>query len=301
METLDLFCGCGGMSLGFMEAGCNIIEAHDNWDAAVQTYSENFNHPVYKTDLADYQRVVPLLIEKKADLVIGGPPCQEFSSAGKRRELEKADLTVIFSSIISSIKPKYFVMENVERCARSNAYKNARKIFKDAGYGLTQLVLNAALCGVPQRRKRFFVIGAQKKSDNFLSSVINKNLSGTEMTMRDYFENRLEIDHYYRHPRNYNRRGIFSMDEPSPTVRGVNRPIPAGYKGHSADTTILSEKVRPLTTRERAMVQTFPEEFKLPKTKTDTEQLIGNAVPVNMANFVAKCLLEYEKDTRRKN
>jgi len=116
------------------------------------------------------------------------------------------------------------------------------------------------------------------------------------MTIRDYLGESLGIEYYYRHPRNYNRRGIFSIDEPSPTVRGVNRPLPSGYKKHAGDPPDVNLKTtRPLTTIERSYLQTFPESFKFHGTKTNLEQMIGNAVPVNLARFVAKGILEYKK------
>lgn len=102
--------------------------------------------------------------------------------------------------------------------------------------------------------------------------------------------------YYYRHPRNYNRRGIFSIDEPSPTIRGVNRPIPPGYKLNSCDPENINLKnIRPLTTKERSLIQTFPKNFIFEGSKTDLEQMIGNAVPVNLAKFVGSSLLEYIK------
>ena len=117
------------------------------------------------------------------------------------------------------------------------------------------------------------------------------------MTVRDYLGDSLGITYYYRHPRNYNRRGIFSINEPSPTIRGVNRPIPKGYKINSCDPQNINLKdVRPLTTKERSFIQTFPKDFIFEGTKTDLEQMIGNAVPVNLAKFVAFSLLEYIKN-----
>ncbi|MDQ6961478.1 MAG: DNA cytosine methyltransferase [Mariprofundaceae bacterium] len=114
------------------------------------------------------------------------------------------------------------------------------------------------------------------------------------MTVRDYLGSSLGLDYYYRHPRNYSRRGVFSIDEPSPTVRGVNRPLPPGYKKHSGDPIHINlSDIRPLTTIERSYLQTFPETFKWNGTKTNLEQMIGNAVPVKLAEFVAKSILEY--------
>ncbi len=119
------------------------------------------------------------------------------------------------------------------------------------------------------------------------------NLKGKPIILKDYFGEQFGLTHYYRHPRSYARRGIFSIDEPSPTIRGVNRPIPKGYPGHSGDTLPSSENIRSLTTQERALIQTFPKNFILPGCKTDIEQVIGNAVPVNLAEYVAKCLARY--------
>lgn len=121
------------------------------------------------------------------------------------------------------------------------------------------------------------------------------------MSIRDYLGDKLGVNYYYRHPRNYNRRGIFSIDEPSPTVRGVNRPVPAGYKKHSGDPAEIElSEVRPLTTIERSYLQTFPKNFKFEGTKTNLEQMIGNAVPVNLAEFLASNILEYEEEKQYK-
>ncbi len=116
------------------------------------------------------------------------------------------------------------------------------------------------------------------------------------MTLREKFGNIFNCDNYYRHPRNYDRRGVFSLDEPSPTIRGVNRPIPANYKGHSIDTEKDLSKVRPLTTEERALIQGFGADFKFVGSKTNIEQVIGNAVPVGLAQIVGSALLEYERE-----
>ena len=89
---------------------------------------------------------------------------------------------------------------------------------------------------------------------------------------------------------------MFSVDEPSPTVRGVNRPIPKTYKHHPGDSALVSSNVRPLTTLERSYLQTFPDNFLFEGSKTDLEQLIGNAVPVKLAEYVAYCLAQYIED-----
>lgn len=297
MKIVDLFCGCGGMSLGFIQAGYNVELSIDSWDKAVETYSNNFKHKVLQMDLTEEIPAINEVLKVNPDMIIGGPPCQDFSSAGKRDEsLGRADLTYHYTNIVTSVKPKYFVMENVARIKSSAILTNIVEQFKKEGYGLTAVILDASYCGVPQARTRFFLIGHLGGQDNALLPHLAKNLSKDPMTIRDYLGDSLGIDYYYRHPRSYLRRGIFSIDEPSPTVRGVNRPVPPNYKKHSGDADEVSlDNLRPLTTIERSYLQTFPKSFKFEGTKTALEQLIGNAVPVNLAQYVANAIKEYDK------
>ena len=231
-------------------------------------------------------------------MIIGGPPCQDFSSAGQRNEDGgRGTLTTHYAKIINILKPEWFVMENVDRIVKTQKLVEAREIFKKAGYGLTQHVLDASYCGVPQKRKRFFLIGKLDAYDDFLLPYLNRGLAHRPMTMRDYFGDSLGLEFYYRHPRSYMRRGIFSIDEPSPTVRGVNRPMPDGYQIHSNDPVKSKEGIRPLTTIERSYIQTFPKDFVFFGTKTDLEQMIGNAVPVKLAQYVAAAIRSFIDDS----
>lgn len=288
MKVVDLFSGCGGLSLGFQMQGFKIAAAFELWDAAIRCYKENFSHPVLKTDLSDVDNAVDIVRNFSPDIIIGGPPCQDFSHAGKRVEAGRAVLTDCFAEIVSRIRPICFVMENVDRARNSNAYASARSIFKDAGYGLTEIVLDASLCGTPQKRKRFICFGMLGQEDGFATDLFMQRMSQEPMTLRQYFGNNLGFEYYYRHPRNYSRRAVFSIDEPAPTIRGVNRPVPKGYPGHPNDACPVSDKLHVLTTVERGLVQTFPNTFKWVGSKTDVEQMIGNAVPVNLARYVAE-------------
>ncbi|CAM6053904.1 unnamed protein product, partial [Sphagnum tenellum] len=302
MIVVDLFCGVGGLSLGLQEAGFDIVAAYDFWDKAVETYNKNFNHPAFQFDLSDHEKAATLVAEYKPDVIVGGPPyiahgfivhnCQEFSSAGTRTEGAKANLTASFAKTVTAVKPTWFIMENVERATLSKAYQEARKIFKDAGYGLSENVLDASLCGVPQKRKRFFCIGKLDEADNFLDADIANGLSKTPMTIRDYFGSSLTFNDYYRHPRSYARRGVFSVDEPSPTIRGVNRPISESYVRHAGDTADPTT-VKPMSFEDRAKVQTFPDDYKWSGTKTAKEQMIGNAVPVKLGAYVGNVIANY--------
>lgn len=294
MRVVDLFCGCGGLSLGFQKAGIDVVAGYDNWNPAIATHKYNFTNPVHKIDLFDVESAAEHIRQYIPDMIIGGPPCQDFSSAGLRNEDNgRGDLTISYAKIVSSIKPQWFLMENVATITKTRKLVEAKSIFKNAGYGLTQIVLDASLCGVPQKRKRFFLIGHLGESDNFMSDFIIKRLSPKPMSVKDYFGDSIDIDYYYRHPRSYARRGVFSVNEPSPTIRGVNRPIPSGYKLHPNDPVDTLEGVRPLTTHERSMIQTFPEDFIFCGTRSEIEQMIGNAVPVNLGAFVANCIKDF--------
>lgn len=292
MRCVDLFAGCGGLSLGFQNAGFDVVAAYDRWPAAVAIYRENFDHPAFEADL--YQDDVVKDIESyRPDIIIGGPPCQDFSIAGARNRGKRANLTIRFAKIIATIKPKWFMMENVYNIERMDVLPEALAIFKEAGYGLTRRVLNASLCGVPQIRRRFILVGHLGDKDDFLGELLDSRLADKQMTVRDYLGDSLGTQYYYMHPRNFNRRGVFTIDEPAVTVRGTNRPIPPSYKRHHADKADISEGVRALTYKERSYLQTFPEEFVFVGSKTDIEQAIGNAVPVKLAEYVAKCINDY--------
>lgn len=294
LRTVDLFSGVGGLSMGFQRAGFELVGSFDSWERAVEVYRNNFKHPAWVADLSDPATMIPIIKELNPDLIIGGPPCQDFSQAGKRNEGGRANLTEIFAEIVSEISPEMFVMENVARAESSKAYKQARAKFRESGYGITEVVLDASFCGVPQKRKRFFCIGRKGEYEQFLFGKIKAAMSSEPLTVRRYMGRELDIEHYYRHPRNYSRRAIFSVDEPAPTMRGVNRPVPPNYPGHSGDTTSKDE-VRPLTTLERARIQTFPRTYKWSGTKTDVEQMIGNAVPVKLAEFIGSTVINYLK------
>lgn len=294
MRTLDLFAGCGGLTLGFQNSGFEVLAGFDNWDASLEVYRANFNHDAIKIDLKNLNGNYKAFRAFKPDIIIGGPPCQDFSHAGKRNEaLGRADLTIIFADIVSSVLPEWFVMENVDRAIHGRKFQEAIKIFKNAGYGLTVKILDASLCGAPQYRKRVFAIGHRFSPDNALAEALTQHLSHKPLTVREYFNNRITTEYYYRHPRNYSRRAIYSIDEPSPTIRGVNRPIPKNYKPRPNDAIADLSKVRPLTTQERSLIQTFPPDFVFRGTKSDVEQMIGNAVPVKLSEHVARAIASH--------
>jgi DNA (cytosine-5)-methyltransferase 1 len=132
----------------------------------------------------------------------------------------------------------------------------------------------------------------------FLKKNLLANQSVISLSVRNYFTQnhyQLNIDYYYRHPRTYSRRAIYSVDEPSPTIRGVNRPRPAEYVRHKNDAA-FNDDIASLTYRQRALIQTFPENFNFGNSIATAEQMIGNAVPVNLAKHIARALSTYENE-----
>lgn len=295
MRAVDVFSGCGGMSLGFEQAGVDVVAAFDKWAPAVEIYRANFNHPIYEKDLCD-EDSVDQIRSMAPDLIMGGPPCQDYSIAGKREQGERANLTIRFADIVAGVKPAWVVFENVYNIERFGTLPKMKETLRKAGYGLSCTVLDASRCGVPQARKRFILVGHLGSEDGFFDEALSAGLADKQMTVRDYLGNKLGTQYYYMHPRSYARRAVFSIDEPSATIRGINRPIPANYKRHHADAAAISDGVRVLTTKERSYLQSFPEEFQLPGAKTNVELAIGNAVPPALAKYIASRIVAFEKD-----
>lgn len=297
-RTVDLFCGGGGLSQGLQDAGFDIVASFDCWTPAIDFYNQNIKgHSAYQQDLSNVEESVERIRKWNPSVIVGGPPCQDFSSAGKRDESGgRAELTVAYAKIVTSIRPQLFIMENVDRALKATTYRQAIRLFGDAGYHMTIAILDASLCGVPQKRKRAVVVGSLAEPSKSLIDVYRSMQSDKPMTIRDYLGDSLGINFYYRHPRSYSRRGVFSIDEPSPTVRGVNRPIPRGYVGHAGDAApINTPGLRPLTTKERSLIQTFPREWELIGAKSELEQIIGNAVPVKLAEFIGSAIKKLDK------
>lgn len=309
MPIVDLFCGCGGLSKGFELAGFNIVAAYDEWPSALTCYNANFEHNAQNLDLGNVDHAVNTIRPFNPTIIIGGPPCQEFSNAGKREEGVLANLTFKYAQIVTSVRPQYFVMENVPRARESTAYAKAKALYRQHNYGLTEIVLDASRCGVPQKRSRFFCIGSLGATDNFLLERIFSAYIGEPITVANYFAQNnipLNINAYYRHPTTYHRRAVFSVNEVAPTIRGVNRPRPSTYRHHPKDAVPADalENITQLTLRQRAFIQTFPQDYifeNLGIARCDLEQMVGNAVPVVLARFVAEQLRNYIQNAQGDN
>lgn len=239
MRAVELFCGAGGMSLGLSRVGFDIVQAYDSWDVAVETYRRNVGAHVWRADLKDIFKIGPMLAALAPDIIVGGPPCQDFSMAGERVEGERAGLTRAFAMLVCIALPGWFCMENVPQAATSQAWREARAMLVKAGYGLTEAKVDASFYGVPQRRRRLFVIGRLGEVDGFLTSALAAARSDEPTTVRDMLGNGLG-DAFYCHPRMPGKRAVWSSDEPAPTMRSSSRrPIPSDYRPHPADAALI--------------------------------------------------------------
>jgi len=162
---LDLFCGCGGFSLGFEKAGFEVLMGIDVWNDALVTFERN--HKNSKTMLGDLSEISPETVEyqigKDVDVIIGGPPCQGFSVAGKRIvEDKRNELYKSFVAMVKHFKPKAFVMENVPNILSIGDGIVKDSIlgdFRELGYAVEVKVLLASNYGVPQNRRRAVFVG----------------------------------------------------------------------------------------------------------------------------------------------
>ncbi|MCQ2335948.1 MAG: DNA cytosine methyltransferase [Paludibacteraceae bacterium] len=165
-NVIDLFCGCGGMSLGFEKAGFNMLLGIDNWEDALKTY--RYNHKNANTLCGDLSTLTPEEVNskiknEKIDVIIGGPPCQGFSVAGKRIiEDKRNELYKSFVKMVAYFKPKAFVFENVPNILSigNGVVRDAIiKDFSELGYKVVYKILLASDYGVPQNRKRAIFVG----------------------------------------------------------------------------------------------------------------------------------------------
>ena len=287
LNVVDLFAGAGGLTVGLVKAGLNVVAGFDNSMAAIETYRANHAHAAHCLDLADVEAAVEAIRPYRPAILAGGPPCQDFSQAGRRVEGERADLTHNFVRIGIELGCEYLLMENVERALRADVYQASLRRLGAAGYGLTSFVLDASFYGVPQKRKRSILLAKLGAADNWIAPP--QKCSEMPLTVGAYLGDELDIEHYYRHPRNYDRRSVFSITEPSPTIRGVNRPVPKKHPRHVGDTADV-RTVRQLTAQERARIQTFPRDYKWLGSTTAIEQMVGNAVPCALAEVLGRSL-----------
>ena len=159
---VDLFCGAGGLSLGLQNAGWTPLLAVDCWADAIQTYRNHFSsHSVIEEDLCDLSESrLREFVNESPDWIVGGPPCQGFSTVGRReRDDPRNQLVRQFARIVGVLEPRGILVENVVGLRDMDFVESVSQLFEDMGYNITSVVVRAADYGVPQLRHRLLFVG----------------------------------------------------------------------------------------------------------------------------------------------
>lgn len=309
-KVVDLFSGAGGMTVGFSDPAYRILFGVE-WDKyAAQTYSANFKHPMLNEDICKLDVNQLVSTYGKADVVIGGPPCQGFSMAGKRNTNDpRNSLFMEYIRFVQAFEPKYFVMENVPGILTMKTDDGTLVIdiicaeIDKIGYNLKWKVLLACDYGVPQKRRRVIFLGYKKglPEPEHPEPTHSKD---TYVCMRDVLAPRETVPDKYYHSQKmidgFNTRKIRNQangkgfgaqiirdDEPCFTIS-------ARYYKDGSDALVRysEDKMRRLTEKEAARVQSFPETFVWPCSGVQTYKQIGNAVACKMGDAIASSLLK---------
>ncbi|WP_168607821.1 DNA cytosine methyltransferase [Rhizobium ruizarguesonis] len=301
MRVIELFAGAGGMSLGLSQAGMSIAVALEYEEAMVRTYRRNLQRPVrrfgrgdhaHRYDLNDFPDIIESIMDVRPDIVVGGPPCQDFSPAGKRIEGERAKLTAYYAQLLCIVRPQWFVLENVKAAFGSEQYAAAKRLLKSAGYGLSENILLASHYGVPQRRRRLILIGRLGEQDGFLDSAIAAKASKKEMSIRDLVGDRFGAGMYF-HPRDPSRKAVWSTSAPAPTIRSASgRNLPESFQLRPDVDDLVSGEIYNPTMTELSLLQGFPAWWDWNgEKKGKVATMIGNAVPPPLAKAVGEVIL----------
>jgi len=193
-QMIDLFAGCGGLSLGMEQAGFATVFANEISDALFETYLFNRNlskDSYFKGDISELNKNIKKYLSKfnDVDLVCGGPPCQGFSMANRQRILDDPRNTLYkaFLEFLTEVRPKFFVMENVKGMSkRIDEILNDFKEYLGEEYSFSHALLNAKNFGLPQNRERFFIIGNRLNINNEnLFEEIKSNKLKTPFVLKD--------------------------------------------------------------------------------------------------------------------
>ncbi|OGH13653.1 MAG: DNA (cytosine-5-)-methyltransferase [Candidatus Levybacteria bacterium RIFCSPHIGHO2_01_FULL_37_33] len=319
LSFIDLFSGAGGMTLGFENAGFKNMFSIDNDIFSCDTYSSNFPmHVLLRKDIGELEKkeILHLVGGKKVDVVIGGPPCQGFSIAGRigRRFVDdpRNHLFKEFSRVVGIVKPKILVMENVARLYSHNKGKTKQEIvneFEKIGYKIDVKILHSEAYGVPQKRSRVFFIGNRLGVENLFPEPRVKEYISIEKAIGDLpklksGQSSLIPNH---ESMNHTAQMLFKMSYVP--EGGSKQSIPSRFRPLGGDVRkyIRYKKNEPsycvtgdmrkifhynqnraLTVRELARIQTYPDKFIFLGNKISQQQQVGNSIPPLLAFFVAK-------------
>lgn len=323
MNIISLFSGAGGLDLGFEKAGFKTIWANEYDKEIWETFEKNFPNTIL-----DKRSITDILSDDIPETLglIGGPPCQSWSEAGKSRGIQdhRGQLFFEFIRVLRDKKPLFFLAENVSGMLASRhkeALENIKNHFIDSGYNLSFKLLNAHDYKVPQDRKRVFFVGYRKDLNmtfkfprgffkkRFLKDVI-VDLQDNVLSAND--KNYTNGDNCKIDNHEYMIGGFSSMfmsrnrvrnwDEASFTIQAGGRHAPLHPQAPKMEIIEKDKRkfvegsenlYRRLSIRECARIQTFPDSHKFYYEKLSAGyKMVGNAVPPNLAYYLAKKIIE---------
>lgn len=287
-KVLDLFAGCGGLSLGFEAAGYETVGFECD-ESASNTYNRNLIGQCHREKLAvgfDYPA---------ADIIIGGPPCQPFSVFGNQRGMEDArDGFPIFIDAVRRLRPKIFLFENVRNLAFSHKwyFELIKESLVKLGYFIEYRCVNAVDYGVPQNRERIIVVGHKAKfsypTPVGTPATVGEAIGDLIDTVKDdskilTLRQDEYIAAYEKKSACINPRDLYP-DRPARTLTCRNL---AGCTSDMQRVRLKDGRRRRLVVREAARLQSFPDWFEFDGTESKQFKQIGNAVPPLLAYRLA--------------
>lgn len=308
---MSLFAGAGGLDLGLIHAGHNVIWANDNDIDCVRTYQKNIGEHIVHANV----EMISSDDIPDADVVVGGFPCQGFSLANKHRSTddERNKLYLHFKRIVEDKKPKYFLAENVRGILSldgGNAIKQIVSDFEQAGYRVKYKLFNTADYGVPQSRFRVIIAGTRVDVPEELDFNYPKPTHAKEMSevrkpwltigqalnhIPEPSENSTLENHVYSKykvtNRNFTGHRKTNPDKPSPTI------LARGNGKGGVCAIQHPQNHRRMSVRESATVQSFPEDFVFTGSLTSMYRQVGNAVPVLFGKKLGEQLKKLELET----
>lgn len=325
MKLISLFAGCGGLDLGFKKAGFEIVWANE-YDKTIYP-THNLNFPETKMDTRSIRDIPSNELPLEVDGVIGGPPCQSWSEAGKGLGIkdQRGQLFYEYIRVIKQVRPKFFVAENVSgilHAKHHQAVENIISAFKELGYNVNYQLVNANDFEVPEDRLRVIFVGYRQDITNKVFHLTP--LDKKRLTLRDCIWNLKDNAKPAKDknktngnnlavPNNEYMTGGFSTiymsrnrvrnwDEPSFTIQAGGRHAPIHPQapkmievGKDKREFVKGKEnlYRRLSIRECARIQTFPDDFIFKyENLADGYKMIGNAVPVNLAYYIAKQIIQ---------
>lgn len=300
---IDLFAGAGGLSLGFEQAGFHKLSDVEILPYAAETLKNNFpNAKHFVGDIANYN-VSNYTCGKTVHLVIGGPPCQGFSVAGRRNIDDQRNLLFMqFHRIVDEVRPLFFVLENVPGILtldKGTFFQRIINGFEQMGYMVSVKILEAADYGVPQLRTRAIFIGNRigVKNPYPAPQYSIANYKSIDDAIRD-----LECaprDHATNHEWTRFRESMIEKIHKVPPGGSLYETYADAYKRQRAGQPSMTIKEnhggthihykldRCLSAREMARIQSFPDDFVFAGTFKQAFIQIGNAVPPLLAKNIA--------------